>query len=71
MYSATRSLVPCLHGTEVGEEFGPLDLVAREFRSRRYRYSSTSAMTPTVSSARLNKTDGQTVWVLCAGIRQN
>jgi len=41
MHSATRSLVPCLHGTKVGEEFGPLDLVAREFRSRRYCCSST------------------------------
>jgi hypothetical protein len=69
MNSTTRSLVPCLHGTKVGEEFGPLDLIAREFRSRRYCY--TSAMTPTVSSARLNKADGRTVWVLCAGIRQN
>lgn len=71
MHSATRSLVPCLDGTKVGKEFGPLDLVAREFRSRRYCYSSTSAMTPTVSSVRLNKADGRTVWVLCAGIQQN
>lgn len=55
MDSATSSLVPCLHGTKVGEEFGPLDLVAREFGSRRYCYSGTSAMTPTVSSVRLNK----------------